>query len=71
MDKRLLNAKAAAGYLSISRSNLYLLVQKEAIRSIKLGGRRLFDIRDLDAFVDHQKLKQINLNGQFKFKQSQ
>ena len=56
--KRLLDAKEAACYLSISRSKLYQWVEANKINSIKIDRRRLFDIRDLDAFIEN--LKKVN-----------
>lgn len=57
LEKRLLDAKSAACYLSISRALLYQWVQKNRIKSLKINGRRLFDINDLDEFVDNIKSK--------------
>ena len=56
--KRLLDVKEAAVYLSISRSKLYQWVEANKINSIKIDRRRLFDIRDLDDFIDD--LKKVN-----------
>ena len=56
--RRLLNVNAAAYYLSISRSKLYQWVEANKINSIKIDRRRLFDIRDLDAFIEY--LKKVN-----------
>ena len=56
--KRLLDVKEAAVYLSISRSKLYQWVEANKINSIKIDRRRLFDIRDLDAFIEN--LKKVN-----------
>ena len=53
--KRLLDVKEAAVYLSISRSKLYQWVEANKINSIKIDRRRLFDIRDLDAFIENLK----------------
>ena len=55
MNKRLLDAKAAAKYLSISRSKLYQWVQKGKIPSVTLDSCRLFDVKELDAFVEGLK----------------
>ena len=53
--KRLLDAKQAANYLSISRSKLYQWVEAKKIKSVRIDTRRLFDIFDLDAFVESLK----------------
>jgi len=58
--KRLLDAKEAAKYLSISRSNLYQWVESGKLKSLKLGSRRLFDILDLNEFIDKLKKEQLN-----------
>ncbi len=55
LRKRLIDAKEAAHFLSISRSNLYQWIESGKIKSIKLGGRRLFDINDLDEFIEQLK----------------
>ncbi len=56
--RRLLDAKETAYYLSISRSKLYQWVKANKINSIKIDRRRLFDIQDLDAFIEN--LKKVN-----------
>ncbi|MBN2001506.1 helix-turn-helix domain-containing protein [candidate division KSB1 bacterium] len=55
ISKRLLNVNQAAEYLSIGRSKLYQWVRKGAIPSITLDSRRLFDVEDLDKFVERLK----------------
>ena len=56
MTRRLLDARKAAEYLSISRATLYEL----KVRSLKIGRRRLFDVMDLDFFVETLKKQQDN-----------
>lgn len=58
MNKRLLDVKAAAEYLSISRAKLYQWVDKGRIPSVRIDSRRLFDIRELNAFVEKLKRDQ-------------
>ncbi len=53
--KRLLTAKEAAEYISYSRSHIYILLKSKEIKSFKIGKRRLFDIHDLDLYVDGLK----------------
>lgn len=64
VNKRLLDVKAAAEYLSISRAKLYEWAMSRRIRSIKIDRRRLFDVRDLDEFVDTLKTDESNKNGE-------
>jgi excisionase family DNA binding protein len=53
--KRLLDVKTAADYLSISRAKLYQWINNGKIPSIRIDGKRLFDVYDLDEFVDNLK----------------
>ena len=55
MTKRLLDAKEAANYLSISRSKLYQWAEKGRIPSVRIDARRLFDVDALDIFVESLK----------------
>jgi len=59
-DKRLLNVKKASDFLSISRSKLYQWIKAGKIKSIKVEGRRLFDVQDLDQFVEELKRGMIS-----------
>ena len=58
INRRLLDVKSAAEYLSISRSLLYQLCEKGKIQSIKINSRRLINVYDLDEFVDRVKREQ-------------
>jgi len=55
VNKRLLDSKEAAKYLSISRSKLYQWADAGRIPSLRIDKRRLFDVLDLDLFVDNLK----------------
>ena len=55
VTKRLMDAKEASQYLSISRTKLYELLKKKIINSITIDSRRLFDVEDLDMFVNQLK----------------
>jgi excisionase family DNA binding protein len=54
MDKSegLLNAEAAANYLSISRAHLYSLIARGDIRGVRLAGARRFPIDELREYVE-------------------
>ena len=52
MSRRLLGVREAAEYLSLRPQTLRNWVTQRRIRSVRIGGRRLFDIRDLDALVE-------------------
>lgn len=64
VNKRLFNIKAAAEYLSISRSLLYQWLANGKIPSITINTRRLIDVNDLDHFVEKLKMKQGLLNDE-------
>lgn len=53
--KRLLDYPALEHYLSIGRTRCYELVGAGEIPKIKIGVRTLFDIRDVDAYIDRVK----------------
>ena len=60
VNKRLLNVRAAAEYLSISRAKLYQWVDAGKIPSVRIDSRRLFDILELNEFVEQLKRDQRN-----------
>lgn len=57
LQKRLLHSNQAAEYLSISRSKLYQWLKNGKIPSMTVDSSRLFDIVDLDKFIDSLKEK--------------
>ncbi|MBD3289209.1 helix-turn-helix domain-containing protein [candidate division KSB1 bacterium] len=59
-NKRLLDVKTAAEYLSISRAKLYQWVDAGKIPSVRIDGRRLFDILELNEFVERLKRDRRN-----------
>ncbi|HPG41110.1 MAG TPA: helix-turn-helix domain-containing protein [bacterium] len=60
MNKRLLGVKEAASYLSISRAKLYQWAEKNKIPSVRIDTRRLFDVLELDEFVESLKKDRDN-----------
>ncbi len=54
-QKRLLDVKEAANYLSISRTKLYEWCLQGKIPSVRIDSKRLFDVLELDEFVDRLK----------------
>jgi hypothetical protein len=53
--KRLLPTGEAAQYLSICRSQLNTIIKTEKNRRMKFGKRRIFNLIDLDAFIEELK----------------
>lgn len=53
--KRYLNIKEVAAYTSISVKTLYKWSSEGIVPSIKIGGKRLFDLRDIDRTMESFK----------------
>ena len=58
LNKRLLDVKSAAEYLSIGKTLLYQWIKAGKIPCLKINSRRLIDVNDLDKFIDELKLRQ-------------
>jgi len=56
MNKRLLNIGETAKYLNVSVNTIYSWVCQRRIPFVKLGRRLLFDIEDLDRWIESQKI---------------
>ena len=61
MNQRLFTAIEAAEYLSISRAKLYEWLKKDKIPSITIDSCRLFDVVELDNFIESLKQDQGNV----------
>jgi len=57
MEKRLLNIKETSEYLGIKKNTLYCWVSQKKIPYVKLGRKTLFDIEDLNKFIEENKIK--------------
>jgi excisionase family DNA binding protein len=55
MTPRLLPPASAAKYLGVEKSTFYVTLPTMGLRPVRMGKRDLYDIRDLDAWVDRQK----------------
>jgi len=53
VKKRLLSYKEASEYMGISVSNLKRLAKAGVLPTIKIGKRRLFDLKDIDVKLIH------------------
>mgnify|MGYP000899334590 FL=1 len=53
--KRLFTVSQACTYLSISRMSLYRMMERKEIAPVKIGGRTLFDRKDLDELIERAK----------------
>jgi excisionase family DNA binding protein len=50
-DVMLLSVDEAATVLGIGRTNVYALINRDELKSVKVGGRRLIPRAALEAFV--------------------
>ena len=55
LEARLLNVEQAAKYLGTTRWCMRSLAWEKKLPTVRLGKRLLFDVRDLDKFVDERK----------------
>ena len=67
INKRLLTVKDASSYLSLGRTTIYKLMKSGELESFTIDSKRLFDVEDLDEFIDrlkkvHHRNFKINLN---------
>ena len=53
---RCLNVQQAAAYVGTTAWQIRKLVWAKELTHIKLGQRLLFDVRDLDKFIESQKV---------------
>ncbi|MGC9961152.1 MAG: helix-turn-helix domain-containing protein [Acidimicrobiales bacterium] len=56
---RLLNIAQAAGYLGLSVRHLRRLVQERRLSHYKVGGRLVFEPRDLDALLSKSRREAV------------
>lgn len=58
-QKRLLTVKEAAEYLGLASQTVYNAISRKAdgfcVKPIRIGKKPLFDLRDLDAWIESQK----------------
>lgn len=54
-DKRMLNYAEAGNYLGVSERQMEKLAADGQVLKVKIGARVLFDVNDLDAYVERIK----------------
>jgi excisionase family DNA binding protein len=57
MEKRLLNINEASVYMGLSKNTLYSWVCQRRIPFVKCGRLTKFDIRDIDQWIETNKVK--------------
>lgn len=60
-NKRLLNVHEAAEYTCLAVGTLYNLVSRREITFVKLGRKLLFDLKDLDEWIERSKIERHSL----------
>lgn len=53
---RLLSVEDAAAYLSLSKREIYNMIANRELPAVIRGRRKMLDIRDMDAWIDRNKL---------------
>lgn len=56
--KRLITAKEASQYLSVSTDTIYHMAATKKLPYIKIGGRVLFDLKALDRWIDRHLVQE-------------
>ncbi|HSB03614.1 MAG TPA: helix-turn-helix domain-containing protein [Thermodesulfobacteriota bacterium] len=56
--RRLITAKEASQYLSLSKDTVYRMAASKKLPYLKLGDRVLFDIRSLDQWVEKHLIRE-------------
>ena len=60
--KKLLSAFEAGQYLGVGRSTFLKLAKEKQLTSLRIGKKRvLWDVSDLDTFIETEKTSQNNL----------
>ena len=55
-NRRLLSVEQAAVYLSLSEREVYNMIANGQLHSVKHGRRKMIDIRDVDAWIEGNKV---------------
>ena len=62
MKQKLLSAHEAGQYLGVGRSTFLKLAKEKQLISLRIGKKRvLWDVSDLDTFIETEKTNQNNL----------
>lgn len=56
--RRLVTAKEAAQYLSLSTETVYRLASQKKLPYLKIGGRVLFDLKALDRWIEKRMVRE-------------
>jgi excisionase family DNA binding protein len=56
--RRLITAKEAAQYLSLSTETIYRMASQKKLPYLKIGGRVLFDLRALDRWIEKRMVRE-------------
>ena len=55
-NRRLLSADDAASYLSLSKREVYNMIANRQLAAVHHGRRKMLDLKDLDEWVDRNKV---------------
>lgn len=62
MQKRLIDIKEASEYLDLTVNTLYTWVSQRKIPYIKVGRLTKFDLRDIDRFIEENKVEPLHFD---------
>ena len=62
VSKRLIDVREASTYLGLAVGTLYNLVSMKQIPHVKLGRKLLFDLKDLDKWIEESKVEVIDID---------
>jgi excisionase family DNA binding protein len=54
-EQRLLTIEETARFLRISKATLHRLLADKTLIPVRIGGRTLFDMKDLNTFIEESK----------------
>ena len=67
MKKRLINKRELAEYLSLSVFTIDTWVSQNRIPYVKMGRRVLFDLSEIDKWIDEKKVEPISMEKNLDF----
>lgn len=59
MNRRLLSIEGAAGYLALSKREVYNMVSSRELAVVVHGRRKMLDIKDLERWIEQNKVLEL------------
>jgi excisionase family DNA binding protein len=58
-NRRVFSAEEAGIYIGLSRAEIYNMIGTRELRAVKHGKRTMFDVRDLDEWIERNKVNSV------------